>query len=240
MAPWGQPTASCFAPRYHQAMENDTPRLVATGSDSEFTLSIDEALERYARAGLPRTPRSVQRYCAKGRLQCRLIETTFGEKYLITPESVDKHIAYINEVTPTTSRDVSRQVAASHDSNEPEIVARQPATEAATIPDVSRLVATTSDIKTPENFPRQPLPEAATGRDQSRYVATELPVESRYVARLEGENEFLRRQMDVKDNQIKDLTERARETNHLIGGLQRMLSPLLGSGDRHENGGAGE
>ena len=32
----------------------------------------------------------------------------------------------------------------------------------------------------------------------------------------------------VKNSQIKDLTERARETNHLIGGLQRMLSPLLG------------
>jgi hypothetical protein len=34
----------------------------------------------------------------------------------------------------------------------------------------------------------------------------------------------------VKDEQIKDLTERARETNHLIGGLQRMLTPLLGRG----------
>jgi hypothetical protein len=32
----------------------------------------------------------------------------------------------------------------------------------------------------------------------------------------------------VKDGQIKDLTERARETNHLIAGLQKMLTPLLG------------
>ena len=32
----------------------------------------------------------------------------------------------------------------------------------------------------------------------------------------------------VKDDQIKDLTERARETNHLIAGLQKMLTPLLG------------
>ena len=51
---------------------------------------------------------------------------------------------------------------------------------------------------------------------------------SRYVARLEGENEFLREQVTVKDGQIKELTERARETNHLIAGLQRMLTPLLG------------
>ena len=31
-----------------------------------------------------------------------------------------------------------------------------------------------------------------------------------------------------QDDQIKDLTERARETNHLIAGLQKMLTPLLG------------
>ena len=51
---------------------------------------------------------------------------------------------------------------------------------------------------------------------------------SRYVARLEGENKFLRGQITVKDKQIRELTERARETNHLIAGLQKMLTPLLG------------
>ena len=76
-------------------MTDDLSRPVATTDDSDFTLTIDEALARYARAGLPRTPRSIQRYCAKGHLQCRLIETEFGEKYLISPASIDKHIAYI-------------------------------------------------------------------------------------------------------------------------------------------------
>lgn len=32
----------------------------------------------------------------------------------------------------------------------------------------------------------------------------------------------------MKDVQIKDLTERAHETNVLISGLQKMLTPLLG------------
>ena len=99
-------------PSYHPYMTDDQSRPVATSPDSEFTLTIDDALERYARAGLPRTPRSVQRYCAKGHLDCRRIETQFGEKYLISPASVDKHIAYIEEVRPVaTSRDVPRQVA---------------------------------------------------------------------------------------------------------------------------------
>jgi hypothetical protein len=177
-------------------MPNDLSRPVATRPDSEFILSIDEALDRYARAGHPRTPRSVQRYCAKGHLQCRLVETGFGEKYLIAPDSVDKHIAYIEEVTPTTGRDVSRPNATSR------------------VPEIK--------VETPS---RQP---AATD-DPSRQVATESGDMSRYVVQLESENGFLRGQITVKDDQIKDLTERARETNHLIAGLQKMLTPLLGN-----------
>jgi hypothetical protein len=181
-------------------MPDDQSRPVATSPDSDFTLTIDEALEQYGRAGLPRTPRSIQRYCAKGHLQCRLIETSFGEKYLISPESIDKHIAYIEEVRlAATSPDMPRQVASGRD---------QP-----------RRVATPVAPEETHDKPRQ---EGLTSSDQPRQVATQ------YVERIEGENEFLRQQIGVKDEQIKDLTERARETNHLIAGLQKMLTPLLG------------
>jgi hypothetical protein len=171
-------------------MTDDLSRQVATSPDSDFTLTIDDALERYARAGLPRTPRSVQRYCAKGHLDCRRIETQFGEKYLISPASIDKHIAYIEEVRPVaTGRDEPRHVA--------------------------------TDFAG-QNSHDEPRQEAPTSPVPSRQVATE------FVARLESENDFLRQQIGVKDEQIKDLTERARETNHLIAGLQKMLTPLLG------------
>jgi hypothetical protein len=175
-------------------MQDDTSRPASTRLDSDFTLSIEEALAHYAEAGLPRTPRSIQRYCAKGHLQARLVETEFGEKYLINPDSVTKHIAYIREVTPATSRDNSRPVVTIRNAEEDH---------------------KDNDTPTP------------TGTDQSRQFATS-PDLSRFVDRLEGENEFLRKQISVKDDQIKDLTERARETNHLIAGLQKMLSPLLG------------
>ena len=185
-------------------MTDDLSRQVATTSDSEYTLTIDDAGARYDHAGHPRTPRSIQRYCAKGHLDCRRIETQFGDKYLITPASVAKHIAYIEEVRPiATGRDMPRHVAA---------------TVAA------------------ENKHEEPRPVASTSPDLSRPVATESPDMSRHVARVESENEFLRKQIGVKDDQIKDLTERARETNHLIAGLQRMLSPLLGSPERREEG----
>src|SRR5260370_11412649 len=90
----------------------DLSRHAATTDDSDYSLSIEDALARYEAAGLPRTTRSIQRYCAKGHLDAHRIETPFGEKFLITPASVERHIAYINEVRPVaTSRDLPRHAA---------------------------------------------------------------------------------------------------------------------------------
>lgn len=211
---------------------DDQPRPVATSLDTDFTLTIDEALERYARAGLPRTPRSVQRYAAKGHIDARLIETPFGEKYLITPASIDKHIAYVQEINEATSRDMSRQVGIDNSSFSSHDKSRH---VAATGHDTPRHVATSGDTP-PENpgiDERQAATIAATGDDKPRQVATTTGDE-RYVARLESEVDFLRGQVATKDEQIKELTERSRETNVLIGGLQRLFAPMLGSPDPHQ------
>src|SRR5437667_5197435 len=99
--------------RQGAATSTDVSRPVATTDDSDYSLSIEDALARYEAAGLPRTTRSIQRYCAKGHLDAHRIETPFGEKFLITAGSVERHIAYINEVRPVaTSRDLPRLVAA--------------------------------------------------------------------------------------------------------------------------------
>src|SRR5579863_10431525 len=93
-------------------MTTDPPRPAAASPDSEYSLSIEDAAELYAAAELPRDLRTIQRYCAKGRLECRLVEIPFGEKYFITPLSVSRHIAYIQEVRQAMAgRDKPRQVA---------------------------------------------------------------------------------------------------------------------------------
>jgi hypothetical protein len=190
--------------RQEGATSTDLSRHAATRDDSDYSLSVEEALRRYAAAGVPRTPRSIQRYCAKGDLDAHRVEMPFGDKFLITPASVDRHIAYINEVRlVATSRDLPWHAA--------------------------------TDVAAKNQEPEQGQ-EVATSTDEPRQVAT-AEAGSRYVARLEGENEFLRGQITVKDVQIKDLTERARETNHLIAGLQRMLSPLLSAPDRTRDAG---
>jgi hypothetical protein len=83
--------------------------------------------------------------------------------------------------------------------------------------------------RTSENNADAAAEPLATSPDTSRPFSIG-PDTSRFVARLESENEFLRGEIGVKNSQIKELTERARETNVLIAGLQKMLTPLLGGG----------
>jgi hypothetical protein len=134
----------------------------------------------------------------------------------VAPYSVEHHIAYINEVrTVATRRDQSR---------------------------------TDANVRTVERKDENPLAGSANNDEQPRLVANVRANESALASALERENESLRNERDflrseilVKNDQIKDLTERARETNHLIAGLQKMLSPLLGSrSDRPEEFSAGQ
>ena len=195
--------------RHDVPTDIDLSRHAATTDDSDYSLSIEDALAHYEAAGVPRTPRSIQRYCAKGDLNCHRVETPFGVKFLITPESIDRHIAYINEVRlVATSRDVPRQVATDVAGENKE---NQPRHDAATITDNQRQATTTTELS--------PL----------------VAADNRVINLLERENEFLRDQVLVKDKQIAEMQERAHETNSLINGLQRLLAPLLAAPDRARN-----
>ena len=168
---------------------NDDPSRQAATSPDQYTLTVDDAAARYEHAGHPRTIRTLQRYCAKGHLDCLRQETPFGDKFLITPASVARHIAQIDELASTAGRDLPRHAAAS---------------------------------VTVEDSPERAQHDPATSPDQPRLVATA------FVERIESENKFLRGQIGVKDKTIEALLERDRETNILVGQLQKMLTPLLG------------
>jgi hypothetical protein len=98
------------------ATSPDATRPVATALDTDYLLTIEQVADLYQKAGHPRTIRSLQRYCAKGHLDSQKKETTLGgEIYLVTPQSVARHIAQIEELTTADNvaigHDVSRRVA---------------------------------------------------------------------------------------------------------------------------------
>lgn len=188
----------------------DQPGQAATSRDNDFTLSLDEVSQRYADAGHGRTLRTLQRYCASGHLDAQKVATTTGDKYLVTPQSVARHLAQIEEMkaldTVATDRAQPRQVAT--------LVAAQQST-----PEQDASQATGND---------SPRPAAAAQTDLSRDVVRL----ERQVEQAKDERDFLREQIDRKDKTIDSLIERDRETNILVRGLQEMLTPLLGPSRR--------
>jgi len=104
----------------HPLEANDMSRPVATSHDEEpCTVSVPEASELFAAAGLPRTERAIQRFCKKGELKWAFVETSFGSKYLIARSSIDRLIIQKQQAQKfarvANGRDLSRPGATSRD-----------------------------------------------------------------------------------------------------------------------------
>lgn len=184
-------------------MSDEQPRPFANGDEHNYTLTIEETADRYAQAGFPRTHRAIQKYCAVEKLDCRKTETEFGEKYLVAPYSIERHIGYIRSIKPMND-----------DAN----VREQPRMDANVPP------------SNPE--PEQPRTPPANTDEQPRPDANvPPPADDRYTSSLEKQIVFLQDQILVKDTQIKSLTEHSQQTNVLMQSFQRLLAPLLGSGE---------
>src|SRR5271166_1101988 len=149
------------------ATGRDLSRQDATDNDTDFSLLLEEVAERYARAGHPRTIRSLQRYCLSGHLDARKIATTVGDKYLVTPQSVARHIAQIVEFSQldavATGRDMSRPVATITAPEEP-MAGTAPEDGSHAEPDMARQAATEAETEAPVH-PHEPRHEATTSHD---------------------------------------------------------------------------
>lgn len=80
--------------------------------------------------------------------------------------------------------------------------------------------------------PKQNITDAAAAAPQD---VPELHLErsndtfkDRLIEQLQGENNFLRDEIRIKNDQLKDATERSKETNILIHGLQNLVLKLTG------------
>jgi hypothetical protein len=192
----------------------DTARPSAT----RYSLTLDETARLFAEGGLPRNIRSLQRYCAAGRLDCIKEETATGLTYFVDPDSVARAITQLAQLHGITDevRHTAPQADMSH--------RVAPVVEPSALIDTPRASAAERDNVALENMEPPTPPQS----DMSRYVAQ---VESEN-AMLKEHVAFLKDQAQVKDTQIAALLERDKETNYLVRGLQQMLTPLLSRGGR--------
>lgn len=65
-------------------------------------LDVDEATKELSKRGVPRTIRTIQRMCKKGKLDCKLVPTEIGVRYLINDQSIDAFVKEHNLKMPMT------------------------------------------------------------------------------------------------------------------------------------------
>ena len=195
-------------------MPEQTPTDAREAEQLENPITIAEAETRFRAAGLPRHPKSIERYCRGGSLRCKKEHGANGLQYLIDSKSAEELIEFLKQAHQIRSR--PPQAPASSDALraiEHENSREHGSHQLPPAPARS------------ENFDKENIAEQTGARsDMLRHVQQ---LETR-LGEKDGEIGFLRSEVAVKNDQIKDLTERARETNHLIAGLQKMLTPLLG------------
>ncbi len=69
----------------------DRPGPARTGQDRRVT--VDEAAIIFEREGLPRSKRAIRRYCQRGKLDCKPIETTNGhEQHSISVDDIRRFV----------------------------------------------------------------------------------------------------------------------------------------------------
>jgi len=175
---------------------DEQPRPDANDDERAYALTVEEALLRYQAAGHGRTARALQKYCARGDLDCIKEETEYGQRYRITPASVARHLEQIEQVSQAKGRDQSRTDASVRP------------------PEAEQLIEKNDEPSVRE----QPRPVA----NDTRYVE-QLERENGY---LREQNDKKDKQLERRDTQIEAMIERDRETNILIKGLQERIPQL--------------
>lgn len=93
----------------------------ASDATQDYSLSVEEASARCFEAGVPRSPRTLMRYCAHGHLDCSKVDTERNEKYLISRSSLERRIQELLQVATTghveSQRDTTRHDAPSRDTS---------------------------------------------------------------------------------------------------------------------------
>ena len=177
-----------------------------------YSLNMNQVSFLFDQAQLPRSRRTLLRYCQHDKLDCTKVETLHGEQYFVSEASVARLVAEILE----RERFTRLPMPDNH-----------PGTPGHDKAGLAMFEGENPHLATDGHGATNP---GQPGHDG----ATDLkPTDERLLKQVEGENDLLRTQMEVKDKQIErmnsqidDLIERGREDKHLLQNFQRKLGML--------------
>jgi hypothetical protein len=184
------------------------------------TLAIDEVERALVAAGVPRSRRQVLRYCETGMLDAVKVPGPSGPQWFVAPASLPKAIGDLAQWQVQRAGRTAPHPAMTHrvEHGEESMDATAVAGHGAPLPAVA---AVSIKRETGETRP-----------DTAGFV-------SQLEKRIEEKDDvivLLKGQLVAKDEQIKELSTRYRETHTLLGAMQRMLAPLLGQSDPYKAG----
>ena len=204
---------------------DDLSRLVATSHDDEpCTVSVPEASELFAAAGLPRTERAIQRFCKKGELKCAFVETPFGSKYLIARSSIDRLIVQkqqARQFAPDPAvRDVPRPDATGRDNSRQQLEFTDEREEPV--------------VDTRKAVPHRPSHDIADDKERQAATAA-LEAKDLTIEMLRAENFDLKVDNAGKQNFIrqlvtdrKEMTAEIKQISYELGAAQTRVAQLEG------------
>ena len=93
---------------------------------SRHTFTIKQSADRFASLGVPRSPRSVQRFCELGNLDCIRVKGEKTERYFVDPQSVERYAEELRQLEnishlgiDMSRHDASYRVPSRHDATCP-------------------------------------------------------------------------------------------------------------------------
>ncbi len=190
----------------HAAALEDMPLLLpADDLHQDYCVSVDEIRLLLFENGIEKSKDTIQRYCREGRLDA--IKLGLLRRYFATPLSVERLLEYLRtdavEVDPAELDAAASTGMQVHEGADSTVE-----------PDMQLHAASEPGKSAPEADPH----EAASTRMQAHAVDDGM------VDFLKGQINVKDEQIKVKDNQIAAMLERDRETNFLIRELQTQLS----------------
>lgn len=139
-----------LAPQLELSPDRDTSR---------HTLTVKQASHLFAALGVPRSPRSVQRFCKLGNIDCILIKGDKTERHFVNQESIERyarelehmeHISTIAADDDTTRRDASQRDTTRTDASrrdESVVVEPTPTPQSEPDPEIARLKSRLDELE---------------------------------------------------------------------------------------------
>src|SRR4051794_14862051 len=206
---------------------------VATSLDkARFTLSVEEAAELFAKADLPRSKRSIARWCQQGVLEYIRVDTEKNFKFLIDPVSVERRITELKQARLVTKNDEDISSHVETEEKNIENVSGHVETNKISSPDMSRQYAEVTNRETEtrveviylDERERELLERMLADREAQIISLTRDKEDFR--DQIKSEQEMRKREQEMHMDQIKLLAASDRETKGVTKTIANLISNI--------------